>query len=248
MIIVEYHSQKDDKISMVFTSPKREEYALLAERLWNSVIADNYRLLPNNIIYLEPSTYWTIYKKIKNGKSFIKGIGYKMLVNGVQHTFPITDFYFHPIDIEMNGSRGVYGIYYQDKLLYIGSTNNFERRWTEHYNNFINKDKSQPMYQIDDIDTDLLDFQVLEDDTSVEYMFGIEEPSMWIYNLIEGIYIKVLKPIYNIAGQLQPFHFTASSEDLPLGYWKMIKYYLTHEDIDYMNQRIIKDLEQSFNN
>lgn len=93
-----------------------------------TMIQSNYELLEEqSLIYIYPETYWKIYKHsdIQYQKSFIKNPSYELYINEKQYYVPKPDFYINgqPED------SGIYGIYYQDKLLYIGSSKGIMSRW-----------------------------------------------------------------------------------------------------------------------
>ena len=67
-----YNSSKGDQFKFTFRGDKKETYLSIAQKAFETLIKDNYILLPNNLLYLTPSDYWTIYKRWRypkpNGK------------------------------------------------------------------------------------------------------------------------------------------------------------------------------------
>lgn len=223
-IVYKYKTRYGDEIEMYFTSPKRTTYAALAEKLWTTKITD-YTLLNNGIIYLPPAIYWDIYKKIIDGKELIKGTGYSMLINGAHYFFPNTQFYFQPQ--EEAYTKGVYGIFDKDKLLYIGSASDVERAWKEHDAKFRGEEPSlsNSMYTVG-YSADELTYRVIEDETSLMPVVLENQISMWVFELIAYVYKKICKPIYNT---LAPVPFKASKGDLPLNYYEVFMKLLTDD-------------------
>jgi len=90
-----------------------------------------------------------------------------------------------------NKQFGVYGIYYNDNLLYIGSTDNFERRKKEHIKKLKSgkHNKRLQKYFDDNVgNTDLLEFRMVHetlDSSKVRLFFA------------ELICIYIMKPLCN---------------------------------------------------
>lgn len=238
-----YITHYGDKIEMQFNSPKRIVYAELAQRIWTEVIGDYEVISAANMIFLPPITYWTIYKKIAYGKEFLLGTGNKLLVNGNKMQFPTPKFYFETSDFV---ERGVYGIYLQDQLLYIGSSSNLKARWKEHDTAFRQKDRKSQMYSIYSSQANDIVYKALETDESIKMLFGLTAPSMWIYELIEAMYIKLLDPQYNIQGKDQSFSFKAQPGDLPISYWNVAKEILLGGE-HYITKELTEKLISSLN-
>lgn len=202
-----------DEVIMIFNSPKREEYAAIAEKIWVE-----YTLLPNHLVYLPPNIYWTIYKKIPLGFEFLKGVGNILEINGEKYYFPKTDFYFSE---KVEGTRGVYGIYWEELLIYEGSASDIMSRWHEHDAHFREGRGPNFMYS-QGFEPDKIRYEILDDGSDL----GINTPSMWIFELIERVYIKLLKPKFNKEGLTTQFNFQAKPNDVPISYWKMLQEYL----------------------
>jgi hypothetical protein len=69
-----------------------------------------------------------------------------MIINDEPYHFPNTEYYFSSEE-PMIGERAVYGIYYGDDLLYIGSASSgIEQRWKEHHEAFKTGKGQNKMY------------------------------------------------------------------------------------------------------
>lgn len=222
-IFYRYKTSYGDEVKMVFTSGKREIYAAFAEKAWTTQIED-YTLLENGIIYLPPALYWNLYKRITNGKEFLQGTGSKLYINEKQYSFPDTAFYFTPQEDAY--VKGVYAICHQDKLLYIGSASDVKARWKEHDACFRDRvENKNPMYSVG-YNADELVYKVIEDQESLGAIIGEEHVSMWVFELMEYVYIKALSPIYNREGYISRFSFKAKPGDLPINYQKIFQSYM----------------------
>lgn len=234
-LVFKYKTRYGDEVTMYFTSAKKDTYAQLAEKLWTTAIVD-YTLLDNEIIYLPPAIYWNIYKKIVNGQAFLKGTGSSLFINNKPYSFPTTHFYFNPQEDAY--TKGVYGIYDGDRLLYIGSASDIERTWKSHDAKFRGDEPvaASSMYTVG-YNADELTYRVLEDEQSLMPIVLEKQISMWLFELIAYVYAKALKPIYNFS---RTASFKASKGDLPLSYYNILMNLLTddaktvlfkHEDI-----------------
>lgn len=236
--ICKIQSCYNDKIEMYFTGTFAERYVKTAQVIWLAIITD-YQILPNNLIYLPPSIYWTIYKRLEHGKEIIKGKG-AMYLNGRRCYFPQPNYYFTPQD---SYDKGVYGIYDGDTLLYIGSSSNIQERWKEHDQSFRNKSGNNMMYKLIKTDPDLLDYQVLVSESDMQELLGAETPSMWIYELIEYTYIKALNPEYNTEGRTKPFAFKAQLGDIPIDCWAIAQSFIEDQPGGlYRTMKILPDV------
>lgn len=199
--IVECQSALGDIIKMEFDSQRRDEYAYTAANLWFNIIIE-YEIITEGI-YLEPSVYWNIYKNIPNGKNFLQGVGYKLTINDIPYTFVSRDYYFK------DRKPAVYALYYNNELLYIGSSANYPQRWGEHYLAFKSKSILNEMYtQLAD-KIDEIEFKVLYDSTQIIELAQSEEVTMYEYEVVEKKCIEYYKPRYNKEGVLKPFCFQA---------------------------------------
>lgn len=103
---------------------------------------------------------------------------------------------------------GVYGIYVNNELVYIGMTmRDFEKRWQEHINKI--KSGSNELYfykQLQKYDEEIkLHFKILVDASEKvidKKSFSEDEVKSMEYALI-----KVLKPKYNLAGNTYDYHW-----------------------------------------
>lgn len=213
-----------DQIKMIFTSPNREKYAKVAQICWSKIITD-YTLLPNNQVYLPPKDYWGIYKKMAGGRELIKGTGSQLFINNIPFSFVDTDYYFNA---SPEIDRGVYGIYYQDILIYIGSSTDVLVRWKEHDDAFRNKSSTSSMYHAN-YDPDLVEYRILVSQEELNNLIPTGQANMWLMELIEWSYIKILQPLYNREGKSCCFNFKAQPGDLPIDYQLLVKKFLTTE-------------------
>lgn len=85
---------------------------------------------------------------------------------------------------------GIYGLYYKNKLIYIGKTVNFKARWYEHKSNIKNKiQDGQPLHQAN-LDINFLEYKILFDNSKI-HIFPHE------INRIENIFIGIILPEWN---------------------------------------------------
>lgn len=90
-------------------------------------MCDGKYKVENNIIVLETELYWKFYKTFNKGKDFLK---YNWIINGKECRFMTTKEMFD------NNKRGIYGIYYNGELIYIGSASDYIERWKQHEEEF----------------------------------------------------------------------------------------------------------------
>ena len=104
-----------------------------------------------------------------------------------------------------NGVKGgIYGIYKNDELIYIGSTmRNFEDRWKEHRRNIEKKSNALYVYSLFD-ESDKIDFRILIDLNDLKSSKDLTRRDIECMEL--GL-IDVFKPIGNIGGNSKPFLF-----------------------------------------
>lgn len=201
--IVECQSVLGDIIKMKFNSQYRDQYARLAADLWFNTIME-YEIVDEGI-YIEPQVYWNIYKNFPNGKSYLQGVGYKLTINDIPYTFVPRDYYFK------DRNPAVYGLYYNDELIYIGSTANYHQRWGEHYLDFKTHSLTNEMYrQLSNV-VDEIEFKILYDPIQVKKLAQDEEITMYEYEIVEKNCIEHYKPRYNKEGVVTPFRFQAKS-------------------------------------
>lgn len=238
-LILTHKTNDGDEVIMTFNSPRREKYANTAKVIWSQYIT-SYVLLPEKQIYLHPNDYWNIYKKILFGKEIINGTGNSMWINGEQYTFVQPEYYFTTINAEKSEQlkdKGIYGIYYNDELLYIGSSARLESRWKEHDMNFRTHASINRMYLHKEYEPDKIEYKVLESGNDIAELIDTDDVPNWILQLIEAYYIKFYQPKYNIEGTAKhSFRFSATSDDVPKDYWQIVKNLLTNESIKYEHQ------------
>lgn len=98
---------------------------------------------------------------------------------------------------------GVYGVYKNGELIYIGSSVNFEKRWAEHKRYMKNRDYKLHFYKLFQ-PGDRVDFKVLIDGSKLEADREITPTDL---KTMEYALISVFKPVGNIAGRIQPFKY-----------------------------------------
>lgn len=224
-----YNSSKGDQFKFIFRGAKKETYLSIAQRAFETLIKDNYLLLPNNFLYLAPSDYWTIYKRWEYGKNFITITNnVKFYINDILYHFIDTNYYFSATKENLGG---VYGIYYNNELLYIGSSvSDLQARWKEHDTNFRTRSSSNKMYQ-QDFNPDEIEYRSLIDLNDISNLINKQTPSSWLIEYTELIYIQIFKPLYNSEGITKTFSFKVKREDLPTDYWETFQRFLKNGDI-----------------
>lgn len=223
-----YNSSKGDKFKFIFTGPRKETYLSIAQNAFENLIKDNYTLLPNYTLYLTPSHYWDIYKRQDYGKNFLTLTqNVKVYINDTLYRFVDTNYYFN---IKTEKLGGVYGIYYQDKLLYIGSSvSDLKARWKEHDINFRNQIGTNKMYH-QDFNPNEVEYRTLISAEEICDLIHKDWPSGWLIEYIELIYIKIFQPLYNSEGVSKPFTFKVRKEDLPISHWEIFQNFLKQGD------------------
>lgn len=101
---------------------------------------------------------------------------------------------------------GVYGIYDGDDLLYVGSATCLIERWKEYNENFRTKSFSSKLYSAE-VDPDQLIYKELISGTEIAQTCGLASTSTWLLEFAEWMYIKILRPKYNIKGKTKQFQF-----------------------------------------
>ena len=212
-----------DNIHMEVSGINRSVQTETSKLLWQ-IAASDYILLPQErLVYLPPNIYWSFYKKYPRGKEMLKGTCTKLFINDQSYRFPETGFYFSNKIADLTVS-GVYGIYLDNELLYIGSSSDMITRWKQHNEGFRNGSKLSPMYSLVS-DSDRIIYKTLLTREEIETKMGIQNPSMWLIELAEFCYINALQPKYKVAGKTSPFIFQAKPqpEDFPPSYWEVVK-------------------------
>lgn len=98
---------------------------------------------------------------------------------------------------------GVYGVYRNGQLIYVGSTIDFNKRWSEHKRCMKNRDYKLHFYKLFQ-PGDRVDFKVLIDGSKLEADREITPTDL---KTMEYALINVFKPAGNIAGRIQPFKY-----------------------------------------
>lgn len=102
---------------------------------------------------------------------------------------------------------GIYGIYLDDELVYIGSTTCFKDRFNTHRNNLMKHSNDLYLYKqlskYIDLEEYSISFKILIDlqDNQESHLFTEKEMKAMEYALIN-----YLQPKYNVAGRLKPFY------------------------------------------
>ena len=223
-IIFYYTSSLGDKFKFIFIGPKRENYLKIAQDAFESLINDTYTLLPQNQIYLMPSNYWTIYKRWPEGKGFLTvKNNARVFINDQRYRF-VEPYYYFNVDKESPG--GVYGIYYHDELIYVGSsTQDMVARWKEHDAYFRSKGDLNEMYRFG-YDPNEIEYRTLKTGDEIAETIGVNRISSWLIEYTEYIYIDIFKPKWNKEGNTKPFEFKVREADIPISHWKTFKEFL----------------------
>ena len=98
---------------------------------------------------------------------------------------------------------GVYGVYRNGQLIYIGSTIDFNKRWNEHKRNIKNKDYKLYFYKLIKPE-DNIEFKILIDGSKLKADKTLTATDL---KTMELALITLAQPIGNIAGRLQPFRY-----------------------------------------
>ena len=98
---------------------------------------------------------------------------------------------------------GVYGVYRNGQLIYIGSTIDFNKRWNEHKRNIKNKDYKLYFYKLIKPE-DNIEFKILIDGSKLKTDKALTATDL---KTMELALITLSQPIGNIAGRLQPFRY-----------------------------------------
>lgn len=155
------------------------------------------------ILMLSSEIYWKIYKKMASGKTFINN--YCFYNEDEVYRFPEPAMYFNGTFSSYQGGRGVYGIYYDSKLIYIGYTYvGFESRFNSHRKCFASHTGSSGMYYRYDLDK--IEFRELITEADIQEIFCTKNAiDKEIFQIIEYSLISVLQPIENKQGVTEPY-------------------------------------------
>ena len=185
-IIVEYLAAKEKEIQIVEIMPK------------------------DKLLVLPASFYWNIYKKLPNGKQFVLNQSF-IDQNNESYRLPAPQMYFNGVISNLNGGRGIYGIYCNDILIYIGYTyNSFNERYDQHREYFSKKAGPLPMYSKYDLNK--IEFRELVTEEDIQKLFETDcAIDREILQIIEYSLIKVLNPIENAQGRIRPYQLNTQS-------------------------------------
>lgn len=117
--------------------------------------------------------------------------------------------YVRKIKTDWEDKKGVYGIYIEDNLVYIGSTyNSFKNRFIEHKKNIKGESAQYIHKQIKKAlnNNEKVEFKpmVIIEDLEMLHKRTINEKEL---KCMELALITAIQPKYNIAGRIQPFNF-----------------------------------------
>lgn len=188
-----------DYIEFIFDSPLKEKYAGIALYTWISIISE-YTIGDDNKIYLNAKDYWNIYKNLDYGRQFLEGTGYTMQFNHALASFVSKSYYFN--------SRSIYGIYYEDELLYVGCSGNYMERWDEHDRNFRSNGAYlgySHLYQ-QNYNADIVEYKILLDIDKIQEITGFKNVGSWTIEEFERILIEILNPKWNVEGKSKPYY------------------------------------------
>lgn len=109
------------------------------------------------------------------------------------------------IQYQKNKNYGIYGIYQNDELIYIGSTlRSFDIRFNEHKENIQNKSKELYLYSLFNLG-DKIEFKILIDCKELKTNIDLSKREI---ESMELALIQVFKPKGNLAGNTCQFRFT----------------------------------------
>ena len=101
---------------------------------------------------------------------------------------------------------GIYGIYENNELVYIGMTmRNFQVRWHEHLENIKEQTNALPLYRLINSDNKIT-FKIL---LNKKYMFSNSEITRRDLEAMEFALIQEHKPKYNFSGRTQEYRFSS---------------------------------------
>ena len=107
---------------------------------------------------------------------------------------------------EIMNEGGIYGIYENNELVYIGMTmRNFQIRWNEHLENIKEQTNELPLYRLINPDNQIT-FKIL---LNKKYMFSNSEITRRDLEAMEFALIQEHKPKYNFSGRTQKYIFSS---------------------------------------
>lgn len=199
-----------------------------------------YKIIETNngkMIYLPPENYWFIYKRVPRGKDWLKRTSF--VLNDEKMNFCPTSFYFED---HFEEDYGVYGIKYNEEIIYIGMTKqDFEARWEQHRRAF-ETGEHQKLYTLP-VEVDKLEFVVLVSANDLKEQFHLEQISAWMLQIIEYSFIQYFKPVGNVAGNVENYYINGIvPSDISGNYMKIFKKILETEDemevVEWLNKRM----------
>ena len=111
---------------------------------------------------------------------------------------------------EIISEGGIYGIYENDELVYIGMTmRNFQIRWNEHLENIKEQTSELLLYHLINPDNKIT-FKIL---LNKKYMFSNSEITRRDLEAMEFALIQEHQPKYNFAGRNQPYRFSEQRKE-----------------------------------
>lgn len=145
-----------------------------------------------------------VYDKILEDRTFATYSGEKFLkenfTNKKGYPARIRGTY-----IESNGNYGIYGIYYEDEIVYVGMTQKgFEARWKEHMDIFtgaVPAPLNMRLYAAD-LDLSKIEFKELINMNEVNYNGTLTYREL---KAMELACIHMFKPKYNTCGLTKPY-------------------------------------------
>lgn len=173
------------------------------EYFW-SIIGNEYFQKWNGEIVLTKNKLNEI-KNIGKNECGLKGttfLGRKFKYNGYSHEINTKEFYGE--EKEKPKSYGVYGIYKNDTLLYIGSTmREFSVRFEEHSNNIINHSNELYVYSLIE-DDDNITFKKLIDAATLKTNSELTKRDI---QSMELALINTMNPPGNLAGRSYEYKY-----------------------------------------
>lgn len=215
-IIWYYTTPLGDQIQCTFNTVNKEKYLNAWQTIWKTIIKDQYDVLKDkHMIALNVSTYWMIYKKIMYGRNFIMLNGCKFIFNSENYKFPLPQQLYSNIEKYSKGTgsviRGIYCIKENGTIIYVGSSvTDMKQRWKEHVENFKYRKQQllNKMYtEVKDLNN--LEFEILMTDEDIKnnFPYPVKYIDCFVVEYTENIFIKALKPKYNVQGIRTAFEY-----------------------------------------
>lgn len=202
---------KQDIVKQYFIDDK---YACID--FWNQVLREN------QIINLRELSYFYKEHSKVNGRDYFRLNSYIEII--LNHMIPKTKNFIFKVKvkdkeipkattqstIKIKDNRkedvgGIYGIYENDKLVYIGmTTRSFKIRWNEHLERIKEKSDELALYLLIDSNSKI-EFKILLDKNDLISDSRITKRDL---QAMEFALIKEHQPRYNFAGRNQPYRFS----------------------------------------